>query len=80
VRNVGRVTLVVLSDGTPPSAGSTPHSGLAVSAAVTPLIFVLGVSCVLLALLFECPELRIGLKTILLETADAVRPPGRLGP
>jgi hypothetical protein len=51
-----------------------------VTPAVTPVIFVLGVSCLLLALLFEFLELRMGLKTILIETSDAVRPPGRLGP
>jgi Protein of unknown function (DUF2721) len=48
--------------------------------AVTPLMFVLGVSCLLLALLCEFLELRRGLQTILIETADAVRPPRRLDP
>jgi hypothetical protein len=51
-----------------------------VTLAVTPLIFVLGVSCLLLALLFEFLELRTGLQTILIETSDARRPPGRLDP
>jgi hypothetical protein len=44
---------------------------------VTPFIFVVGVSCLLLALLFEFLELRTGLKTVLIETSDAMRPPGR---
>jgi Protein of unknown function (DUF2721) len=51
-----------------------------VTPAVTPVIFVLGVSCLLLALLFEFLELRTCLKTILIETSDARRPPGRLDP
>jgi|SRR5882724_3621702 len=51
-----------------------------VTPAVTPLMFVLGVSCLLVALLFECLELRTGLKTILIETSDAMRPPGCLDP
>jgi hypothetical protein len=51
-----------------------------VTPAVTPFIFVLGVSCLLLALLFEFLELRTGLQTILIETSDARRPPGRLDP
>jgi Protein of unknown function (DUF2721) len=49
-----------------------------VTPAVTPMMFVLGVTCLLVALLFEFLELRTGLKTILVETSDAVRPPGRL--
>jgi Protein of unknown function (DUF2721) len=49
-----------------------------VTPAVTPFIFILGVSCLLLALLFEFLELRTGLKTILIETSDAVPSPGRL--
>ena len=48
--------------------------------AVTPLMFVLGVSCLLVALLCEFLELRTGLKTILIETSDAMRPPGRPDP
>jgi hypothetical protein len=51
-----------------------------VTPAVTPVMFVLGVSCLLLALVFEFLELRTGLTTILIETSDAVQPPGRLGP
>jgi Protein of unknown function (DUF2721) len=41
---------------------------------ITATIFVLGVSFLLLALLFEFLELRTGLKTIGVETAEALRP------
>jgi hypothetical protein len=49
-----------------------------VTPVVIPIIFVLGISCLLLALLFEFLELRTGLQTIPIETSDAMRPPGRL--
>jgi Protein of unknown function (DUF2721) len=49
-----------------------------VTPAVTPVMFVLGVSCLLVAQVFEFLELQTGLKTVLIETSDAVRPPGRL--
>jgi hypothetical protein len=49
-----------------------------VTPAVTPVMFVLGVSCLLVAQVFEFLELQTGLKTVLIETSDAVRSPGRL--